>query len=166
TPPQRRPEGVNPNPTSGGQSQAVVDTMVLCFFYTHVGAAEFFVPDTHPAVIAYYTLYSAAFGWTATDLIILLSRQLRIEPVGWRRVGVRLNRAACQIILIYVGGRVWSVIVGSLDLIPPRDLIATDVLEFIIGTVLPLAGMLVGVAGLLSQVWAPRLFDRIARAET
>jgi hypothetical protein len=144
----------------------IAAAMALCFFYTHVGAAEFFVPDTHPAVIAYYTLYSAAFGWTATDLIILLSRQLRIEPVAWRRVGVQLNRAACQIILVYVVGRVWSVIAGPMGLIPPRGLIATDVLEFIIGTVLPLVGMLVGAAGLLSQVWAPRLFDRIARAET
>lgn len=144
----------------------IAAAMVLCFSHTHVGAAEFFVPGTHPAVIAYYALYSAAFGWTATDLIILLSRQLRVEPVAWRRVGVRLNRAACQIILVYVFGRIWSVVAGPLGLIPPRHLIATDVLEFIVGTVLPLVGMLVGAAGLLSQLWAPRLLDHIARAQT
>ena len=136
---------------------AVAVAMTVCFVSTHVGGGTLFVEDTDRSVIVYYGLYSLAFGWTALDLAVLLSRQLRTETVRWRRLGVMLNLAATVTILVYLVGRMWSIAGGRLGLIPSGRSFNAALLETVIGTILPFVGVLLGAAGLMSQFWARRV---------
>lgn len=135
---------------------AAVIAMTVLFFVTPTAASRFTSPTAPDGIIAYYVVFCGYLALTLTRVRRMVRRHLARSAYPAQRASLRLHTWACMMAVIYLAGRLATLVTGHLGISFDESL-HFGMVEFVVAAAIPALGCVFTILAVVVGRWGPQL---------